>query len=182
MLKKSKKDFPNSTSEAFHHDGDVKIVKATIEHAGYLQNYLRQSDVRECMVYGATPWRALHIPFKQKNAMIYTGLYKDEPACMFGVSPFDDTKEIYGGSIWMLASYTIEKHPRKFLSASKKMCDYMVDSYDYVENVVPVDHERTIRWLDWLGFQFSSEPVSVNGYQCYRFVRCAKSLEVTFEL
>ena len=40
------KDFPNSTVNAFHVDGDVEIVEATYEHAEYLQNHLRSPDVR----------------------------------------------------------------------------------------------------------------------------------------
>jgi hypothetical protein len=67
MSSKSKRVFPNSTVNAFHVDGDVSIVEATYEHAEYLQDHLRSPDVRECMIHGATPWRALRYPILKRR-------------------------------------------------------------------------------------------------------------------
>ena len=119
MSKKSKKGFPNSTADAFHVDGNAKIVKATIEHAGYLQHRLRPSDVRECMIHASTPWRALHAPLRYKGAYTWTGLWKDEPVCMFGVVPFMETDDFAGATIWMLGSDVIDANIRPFLRNSK---------------------------------------------------------------
>lgn len=181
MLRKSKKAFPNSTVKCFHEDGDVKIVKATSEHAGYLQHHLRQADIRECNIHGATPWRALHLPLKYKEAMTFTGMYKDVPACMFGVVPLGSEDDFIFGSIWMLGTPVLEEQSRKFLTTSKQMCDWMCSMYDLVENVVPIDHIHTIRWLNWLGFSFAEEATVVNGYKVLRFVRCERAIEVRFE-
>lgn len=181
MSKKSKRVFPNSTADAFHHDGDVKIMESTLEHAAYLQHHLRPSDIRECMIHGASPWRALHAPLADKNCITYTGLYKDVPACMFGVAPYAQDGEFLAGTIWMLGSDILEKQYRKFLRTSQLMCDYLMYQYDFLENVVPSDHEHTLKWLDWLGFSFGDEPVVINGYMCTRFVRCQDLIEVRFE-
>lgn len=181
MSKKSKKAFPNSTVDAFHVDGDVKIVKATAEHAGYLQHHLRPSDVRECMIHSSTPWRALHAPLRLKDAYTWTGMYKDEPVCMFGVVPFMTSDNFHAATVWMLGSTVLDDIPRVFLKSSKQMCEWISDQYDLIENIVPLDHERTIKWLDWLGFVFSEEPTIVNGYSCVRFVRCDTAIEVTFQ-
>lgn len=181
MLKKSKQDFPKSSTNAFHEDGDVKIVKATLEHAGYLQHHLRDSDIRECMVHGATPWRALHVPLSSKHAETWTGIYKDEPVCMFGVYPFENTANLTSGYIWLLGSEVLNQEHRKFLRVSKQMSDWLCSQYDWVENLVPIEHERTIKWLDWLGYEFSNQPTVINGYHCLRFVRCQPDIEVRFE-
>ena len=119
MLRKSKQAFPKSSINAFHEDGDVKIVKATIEHAGYLQHHLRDTDIRECMIHGATPWRALHVPLSSKHAKTWTGLYKDKPVCMFGVFPFENTAHLSSGHIWLLGSNVLDEFPPKFLTTSK---------------------------------------------------------------
>ena len=181
MSSKSKRVFPNSTVNAFHIDGDVSIVEATYEHAEYLQNHLRSPDVRECMIHGATPWRALRYPIMKKDAVTYTALHKGVPACMFGVVPIYDDLDLKTGSIWLLGTDEIDKYPRKFLRASKPMLEYFMDRWDVVENVVPMDHKNTIEWLAWLGFLFSDEETLVNGFSCIRFVRCARHVEVSFD-
>ena len=37
---------------------------------------------------------------------------------------------------------------------SKELVLNSCNQYDWVENLVPIEHERTIRWLDWLGYSF----------------------------
>lgn len=181
MYQKSKRVFPNSTDSAFHEDGDVKIVEATVEHAGYLQHHLRSSDVRECMIHSSTPWRALHAPLRLKYANTWTGLYKDKPVCMFGIVPFIESDDFTGGTIWLLGTDDIDKNAKKFLKTSKLFCDWASARYDLLENVVPIDHDRTLKWLDWLGFVFAEEATIINGFACVRFVRCDEAIEVTFQ-
>lgn len=181
MSKKSKKVFPNSTVNAFHEDGDVKIVSATSEHASYLQHRLRATDIRECMIHGSTPWRALYEPLGDETAITWTGLYKDEPICMFGLSPIMYHEDINCGIVWMLGSSVVDKIPFQFVRTSRDVVKYMITVYDTIENVVPMDHEHTIRWLCSLGFMFAEEPTIVNGFSCLRFVRCTDSITVRFQ-
>lgn len=181
MCAKLKKDFPRSTVNCFHHDGDVKIVTSTMDHAEYLQDHLRLTDVRECMIHSATPWRALRYPLLRKDAVTWTALYKDTPACMFGVVPINSSDGLRSGQIWLLGTEMIEEHSRRFARASRNMLEYMQDGWDILENVVPVDHQKTINWLHWLGFMFGEDIVKVNGFACVRFVRCASDIEVSFD-
>lgn len=181
MSGKSKKVFPRSTANDFHHDGDIRITKSTVEHAEYLQNHLRLTDVRECMIHSATPWRALHYPLQRKDAVTWTGLYKNVPVCMFGVVPISDDGEFRSGSIWLLGSDTLEKHASKFLRTSYNMLAHIEQDWDLLENVVPIDHQKTLNWLNWLGFMFGEDVVNINGFACVRFVRCAPHIEVRFD-
>ena len=51
------------------------IVKANTDHVHYLQNNLRDSDVRECIIHGSTPFRALMSGIREKQAeLIANGL------------------------------------------------------------------------------------------------------------
>jgi hypothetical protein len=181
MSARSKKVFPKSTAKDFHHDGDIRITTATLDHAEYLQNHLRLTDVRECMIHGATPWRALHYPLKRKDAITWTGLYKNVPVCMFGVVPINSEDGFKTGSIWLLGTHMIDQYPRKFLPLTRQMLDYIAEDWDVLENVVPIDHQKTLNWLNWLDFMFGEDIVKINGFACVRFVRCAPSIEVTFE-
>jgi hypothetical protein len=173
--------FPKSTVDTFHTEGDVKIVKANSEHAGYLQHHLRPYDLRECVIHGSTAWRALHQPLRLKGAHTWTVLYKDSPVCMFGVVPIVIDESVSSATVWMLGATQLDEVPVRFVKVAQQVVDWLQTQYDLLENVVPVDHTKTIAWLDHLGFMFAEEPTIVNGFQCLRFVRCEKSIEVTFQ-
>ena len=78
------------------------IVKANTDHVHYLQNNLRDSDVRECIIHGSTPFRALMSGIREKQAETYTVMIDDKPSIMFGVAPI---AEHLVGRIWLLGSY-----------------------------------------------------------------------------
>lgn len=145
------------------------IVDADISHIKYLQDNLRDTDVRECLIHGATPFRAFMSAFREKNAETYTVLLDDKPAMMFGVVP---VYEHIVAKIWALGTYDINDHSYKFLYWSKKVVEYFQHKHYQLENVVPVDHVQTIYWLKFLGFTILEEPVNLNGYKVLRFIRC----------
>lgn len=134
------------------------------------------------MIHGITPWKALHIPIADCPTETWTFLHKDTPLAMGGVVQIFYDEYVRCGSVWMLGSYDISKHARMFMKLSHKMLDYLLTRYDYLENVVPVDHTHTLRYLNNLGFMFAEEPTIVNGFTCIRFVRCANGIEVSFEM
>lgn len=181
MSSKLKRVFPNSIGNIYHKADGVKIVKATSEHAGYLQHRLRPTDIRECMISGASPWAALHMPLADPNGKTWTILINDEPACMYGISGISDEDDLYSAVIWLLGSDLIDKEWRKFLRVTRQIVDHLQDQYDILENVVPIDHKKTIKWLSWLGFMFAHKPTVINGFSCVRFVRCNHAIEVRFE-
>lgn len=145
------------------------IVKANSDHVYYLQNNLRDTDVRECIIHGSTPFRALMSGLREKKAETYTVLINNNPAIMFGVCPIS---EYLVGRIWLLGSYEVENHSWKFLKWSRKVVEYFQTQYYQLENVVPADHIKTLEWLDFLGFEVLNEPLQVNGFEVLRFVRC----------
>jgi hypothetical protein len=161
--------------------GPLKVKRATASHAGKLQHLLRVTDLRECMIHGATPWRALHYPLTVDGASTYSIMFGKTPICMGGVVPIDVDGDTRIGSIWLLGSSVIEDHPLNFHRAIKDLLDMYQLQWDILENVVPLDHSRTIKWLDSLGFHFAINPTIVNGYAVLRFVRCASHIEVSFE-
>jgi|7_EtaG_2_1085326.scaffolds.fasta_scaffold01769_6 hypothetical protein len=155
--------------------GKIDIVYSNSDDAGFLHNNLRPQDVRECLIHGVTPYRALHMPLYDKKCKTFTALVDDKAICMFGTMGHDHSRM---GSVWLLGSSLIEKNYFSFLKASHEMVELMQNDYEILENVVPADHQKTISWLGWLGFIFHKEPVIVNSYACLRFVRCQDHLEV----
>ena len=145
------------------------IVKANTSHVNHLQNNLRDSDVRECIIHGATPFRALMAGLREPKGESYTVIVHRRPAVMFGCSPICDNMI---GKIWALGSYDINRIQRKFLKWCNPVVDYYQKQYYQLENVVPADHAHTLAWLDFVGFEILDPPVMVNGFQVLRFVRC----------
>ena len=158
----------------------VQIVDATVEHAGYLQHRLRPSDARECLIAGVSVWKALHEPLRDKHGKTWAIIIDGEPCAMFGTSDMTSREDLLCGCIWLLGSHACEEKPVTFCKATKFIMDALLLDYDILENVVPIDHDRTIKWLTWLGFTFAKKPTMVNGFQCVRFVRCNNRLDVAW--
>jgi len=151
-----------------NYDG-YPIVKADSNHINYLQNNLRDTDVRECMIHGATPFRALMSGIREPKGESYTVMINNKPALMFGCNPIIENLI---GKIWALGTYDIDKIKRKFLKWCNPVVNYYQDKYYQLENVVPADHKQTLLWLDFVGFEVIEQPIMINGFQVFRFVRC----------
>tara|TARA_A100000171_G_scaffold10050_2_gene7653 strand:+ start:4080 stop:4592 length:513 start_codon:yes stop_codon:yes gene_type:complete len=148
---------------------DCEIVKAKLSHAESLQHNLRESDKRECMIANCTPWRALMYPIKQKKAETYTVLLGDKPIMMFGVVPIE---KFQVARIWMLCSQEVDERPKSFVKYSINIVEYFQSKYKLLENVVPIEHRKTILWLEYLGFHVYKKAFNLNQFKMYRFVRC----------
>ncbi|BCV06396.1 MAG: hypothetical protein CM15mV132_210 [uncultured marine virus] len=80
------------------------IVKSHIKHLNYLQNNMRDADVRECMIHGATPFRALMAGIREPNSESFTVMIDGQPAFIFGCNPIIDNMMV---KIWALGTYDI---------------------------------------------------------------------------
>lgn len=159
---------------------ELTIVKADSKHAGDLQHKLRNSDIRECLINGSTPWRALHQPLGIKAAETYAVTNDSSTIAMFGTVPLTGSDECVA-SIWMLGSEYLYDHFRTWVRITGPVFDYFLTKYDILENIVPVEHEDTIKLLSLSGCLFSETPTIINGYACLRFVRCVDHITVSFE-
>ena len=87
---------------------EFSVVEADIKHIQYLQNNLRNTDVRECLIHGATPFRALMVGIREDQAETYTALIKGKPAFMFGTVPIYEQMIAH---IWMLGTCLLYTSP-----------------------------------------------------------------------
>lgn len=181
MSSRSNKDFPNFIADSIHTEGDYKLVNATHDDADYVSKNLRIEDVRECVIHGLSPWKALHVPIEHAESEVYTLRYKDKPMLLGGVIENPEVPDLMMGTIWLLGTYELNNHKPAFMRFSRYMLDDILMRYDVVENIIPIDHMKSILYLTRLGFLFSEEPIIVNGFTCLRFVRCAYNVEVSFE-
>tara|TARA_R100000951_G_scaffold29283_1_gene25395 strand:+ start:14758 stop:15279 length:522 start_codon:yes stop_codon:yes gene_type:complete len=149
----------------------LSLVEGRLEHADYLKDNLRIEDIRECYIHGMTPEYALTDPFDTFNAVTYTLKFDDEVIAMCGTVPVDSKT----ARVWMLGSSSIEDNFMGFLRGCKRVINLLQAQYESIENYVPVDHEHTIMWLQWCGFQVDTNMYEVSGHTMVRFVRCINS-------
>lgn len=104
------------------------------------------------------------------------GLYKNSYVwevngnlvCMFGVTPVDEDR----GVVWLLGTDMFDKYSRLFAVKCKKVFEDVVKDYRYIFNYVHAQHDKSLRWLKWLGFDIHpAEPVGINGEMFHFFER-----------
>ena len=129
------------------------VRKAELKDALELAPKMRKGDRQEIMASdGATPLESLVVPFTQKNAKICTivGTEAEGVIGMFGSSPI---KEEGYGIVWLLSSEDLFKHIKQFIKECPKWVEDMSKGYDYVYNFVDERNWKSLKWLQFLGFE-----------------------------
>lgn len=79
--------------------------------------------------------------------------------CIYGITPYEDRK----GVPWFLATEEFDKYKNIVKNKCRKEFLRITKDYDYLFNYVYVNHEKSIRWIKWLGFTVH-EPVVLGPY------------------
>jgi|SaaInlStandDraft_2_1057019.scaffolds.fasta_scaffold17445_2 hypothetical protein len=135
--------------------------------AVYVANHMREADRLEVASLGVTPHRAIEISWNHSTTahMVAVG---GSPSILFGVCP--ESVLTRKGIPWLLATDGIELVSRRFLRECRGHLDAMFTSYDTLSNMVSVDNAVSIRWLEWMGFQFGAPvPAGIVGQMFYPF-------------
>ena len=74
--------------------------------------------------------------------------------------------------IWFLGTDDIDKFAKSFLKYTKLIVRFLSHEYDYVENYVPIDHKKTVKWLQWIGFEIEKQQYFVGEYEFLRVFYC----------
>lgn len=137
----------------------IEITAGTLAHVHQIIDGLREIDKLELSLLGEPRERVL----VGWGMSTYRGilLADDEPIVVYGVapSPFNDGD----GCPWMVATNAIERVPRQFLHASTVEIERMRMGFNELRNATHRDNHMSIRWLKWLGFRVSDEPVGPGG-------------------
>ena len=153
---------------------DRLVVEKTIpEHCFDLAPRLKSIDRYELALWGLDPLLALLQPFRfirRKNIHTFTILTesKQEVVAIFGAVPTKNNNKI--GTIWFLASDLLDKHYSYFLRRNKLWLHFLEENYDYLCNYITEEHQTSIRWLKWQGFNFS-KPMLVNNVKVLYFYK-----------
>ena len=149
------------------------VEKTTPEHCFDLAPRLKSIDRYELALWGLDPLLALLQPFRftrRKNIHTFTILTesKQEVVAIFGAVPIRNNNKI--GTIWFLASDLLDKHYTYFLRRNKLWLHFLEENYQYLCNYITEEHQTSIRWLKWQGFNFS-KPMLVKNVKVLYFYK-----------
>jgi len=149
------------------------VEKTTPEHCFDLAPRLKSIDRYELALWGLDPLLALLQPFRftrRKNIHTFTILTesKQEVVAIFGAVPTRNNNKI--GTIWFLASDLLDKHYTYFLRRNKLWLHFLEENYEYLCNYITEEHQTSIRWLKWQGFNFS-KPMLVKNVKVLYFYK-----------
>ena len=131
---------------------------------------MRQADRDEVMASSSvTPFEALAISLR-KSTLSRTVLVDGIPAAMFGVADINILTGV--GAPWLLGTDAVVENYVSFLRLSVDWRNQLLMDYSYLRNFVDGRNRASVRWLKWLGFEFS-DPISVNGIDFYLFEKMA---------
>jgi len=137
----------------------VRFVPARGKHVDRIAKRMRPADVAECRAMAGLSARA-GLKRSMQNSQAWAVLVNGRPEAMFGTSDLNVLAGV--GSAWFLGTGEVDRHPKEFLRLSREWLPKLFSRYCVLRNVVAVDNSASIRWLKWLGAEFSP-PIDVGG-------------------
>jgi hypothetical protein len=92
----------------------------------------------------------------QLSSQIFRGVIDDQIACVWGfIPPSMLSDKAY---IWLYTDEKVKDHQFIFIRHSQRVIEDMLEIYPTIVGDAFVENRKAIRWLKWLGAEFS-EPV-----------------------
>ena len=151
------------------------VRPAILKDALELAPKIRKGDREEIQASGnVSPLKALVIPFTQDRAKIYSviGTESEGVIGMFGVASCADPEY---GVAWMLSSELLFKHTKQFIKECPQWIEEMGKGYKYLYNFVDKRNWKSLKWLQYLGFEPSTE-IKDYGYGKIPFLLMMKEI------
>ena len=160
------------------------VEKTIPEHCFELAPNLQQLDKYELGTMNIDPLTALLNPFlyNRPNTHSFTIFEKENNSvvAIWGGMPIS-LNNPRKATIWFLASDLLYKHQRFFIKGNKRWIKYIESHYDFIFNFIIPEHKRSIKWLKWHKFCFSSKPVLVNGVEMYYFYKHLPKVDIEIQ-
>lgn len=136
-----------------------------------LAENMRLSDIEElAAVTDLAPFESVIASVQRSDPQFLRAWLADgELICIAGCSPITHQK----AAPWLLATHLLDKHLLRLTREAKAGVDDMLAVYPCLSNVIDIRQRAIIKWLDYLGFSFSSTPELKPGFGLVRFERVA---------
>ena len=110
----------------------------------YLMNNLRDEEIRE--MKGNVGLLKLSI---EVSEIAYIAKCEDKPLFALGI----EEENIDDRSIWLAGTNDLDNYKKEFIYYSKIKIKEFLDRYGFLCAYIPDWHEKTIRWLKFMGFK-----------------------------
>ena len=140
------------------------LQQTTLADIQYLADNLREADRLEITHLGYTPHDGLTVSFRMSE-VCYSGYLGDELVCVFGVCPQDGFS-----APWMMGTPAMSKVKKETLTWAEAVKADLSDRYPLLLNYVWAGNTTHIRWIKWLGFEFTGEQFQRNGETFLQFI------------
>lgn len=138
-----------------------EYCKPTMQDAIYLAEHLNKADKREMNAgYGKHILRNI-LDGMQNSAEVGCCKFDGSPIAIYGIRRFSPIADY--GLVWLFLG-DIKEEDRYYVALqTKRFVRAALKRYRYLYNYVDVGNEKIIRWLKFLGAEFS-EPVEYGLY------------------
>ncbi len=144
------------------------IRRPTKDDIDFLVENIREDDVNEIKAIGGKTVRECINETKDIEDNSWVWEHEGKVMCIFGVNPIEDEDCV--GAIWMLATKFFDEHEMIFAKTCKSILNEIITKFKYIFNYVHAENLKSIKWLEWLGFDISEAvPLGVNGEIFHRF-------------
>jgi hypothetical protein len=101
--------------------------------------------------YDAEQLGACHA-YLSNSLHAWTGVIEDKIACVWGLIPPSILSD--NAYLWLLTTDVVDEHRFTFIRHSQMVVQIMLEDFPTIVGHVLADHERSKRWLKWLGVTF----------------------------
>lgn len=144
-----------------------ELVPATEDHALDLLTNISPQSIRDYQSLDIDPNEYV-VRGLQASVCAFAGLIDGRCFCLFGVRP--DSLTATSGSPWLMTSADIVQAKIAFAKASRQYIPYLRNRFTHLHGFVYEHNTVSIKWLRWLGYTVSPEPVTArNGQRYYQF-------------
>ena len=138
-------------------DDEIEVAKLRLHRLWYITDHMRQSDIEECQAISCVDCHAaVEYTYRHTDRdMMWTVQLGGEPVLAFGCAR--RTVLSTTGIPWLFGTDRLDEIGFTIARQSKKYIGKMLERYDRLENKVPADYEKSIRWFKFCGFTIGKE-------------------------
>jgi hypothetical protein len=126
-------------------------------HARIVAANMRAQDILEVKAgWGLEPEEAILNAVRNSPKEACTLFYGLEILAIFGLSPLSILGE--SAQVWCFGTTAIDRHPVIFGRASKRILAALFQHARILTNVVDIEDEKALRWLEFLGATYVLQP------------------------
>ena len=144
----------------------IEIIPAEASHLEHIAAVLRQADRDEVTALTGRDVLSVVTESFERSSVCMVALVDGRPEVIFGAGDLSVLTRL--GAPWLLGSDAIKKHRSVFLRLSRHWLEQLFERYSTLRNIVDCRNDVAIRWLRWLGFEFSA-PFEHRGHRVMMF-------------